>query len=129
LRRHVNPPSSDPISIAQGRKRVAGAHKSTSFNIKAIKDKNRKPPTPVEEKPLVEDPVVLEDGSFATLLTINGRMCRWPIGDPCENDFHFCGREPKEGSSYCEAHTRKAYQSHIQRARPPGPDRSARINI
>jgi GcrA cell cycle regulator len=44
------------------------------------------------------------------VLTINDRMCRWPIGDPAENEFHFCGRNPKPGSPYCEAHARKAYQ-------------------
>jgi GcrA cell cycle regulator len=57
-----------------------------------------------------EDPVILDDGSFATVLTINDRMCRWPIGDPSDNEFHFCGRGPKTGSPYCEAHARKAYQ-------------------
>jgi GcrA cell cycle regulator len=57
-----------------------------------------------------QDPVTLEDGSFATVLTINDRMCRWPIGDPAETAFHFCGRKPKLGSPYCEAHARKAYQ-------------------
>ena len=64
------------------------------------------PAQPVVE----EEPVILDDGSFATVLTINDRMCRWPIGDPSENEFHFCGRKPKNGSPYCEAHARKAYQ-------------------
>jgi GcrA cell cycle regulator len=69
--------------------------------------------THVPEPPIVEeDPIVLDDGSFATVLTINDRMCRWPIGDPSENEFHFCGRKPKSGSPYCEAHARKAYQPH-----------------
>jgi GcrA cell cycle regulator len=68
------------------------------------------PPVIVEE-----DPIVLEDGHFATVLTINDRMCRWPIGDPSENEFHFCGHKPKSGSPYCEAHARKAYQPHPQR--------------
>ncbi len=63
------------------------------------------PPVVVEE-----DPITLDDGSFATVLTINDRMCRWPIGDPSENEFHFCGHSPKPGSPYCEAHARKAYQ-------------------
>jgi GcrA cell cycle regulator len=62
-----------------------------------------------------EDPIILEDGSFATVLTINDRMCRWPIGDPSEHEFHFCGRKPKSGSPYCEAHARKAYQPQLQR--------------
>ncbi|HEX3984428.1 MAG TPA: GcrA family cell cycle regulator [Acidisoma sp.] len=64
------------------------------------------PPPPVIE----EDPILMDDGSFATVLTINDRMCRWPIGDPSENAFHFCGHKPKSGSPYCEAHARKAYQ-------------------
>src|ERR1700674_5423044 len=68
-----------------------------------------------EPEIIEEDPVVLEDGKFATVLTINDRMCRWPIGDPAENEFHFCGRKPKVGSPYCEAHARKAYQPQQQR--------------
>src|ERR1700712_4349259 len=57
-----------------------------------------------------EDPLQLEDGSHATVLTISDRMCRWPIGDPAQQEFHFCGHSPKSGSPYCEAHARKAYQ-------------------
>jgi GcrA cell cycle regulator len=78
----------------------------------------------IPEPPIVEeDPVVLEDGSFATVLTISDRMCRWPIGDPADNEFHFCGRKPKLGSPYCEAHARKAYQPHqlrVERRRMAG---------
>ena len=57
-----------------------------------------------------EDPLTLDDGSHATVLTISDRMCRWPIGDPAASEFHFCGHSPKSGSPYCEAHARKAYQ-------------------
>ncbi len=68
------------------------------------------------EPPVVEeDPIHLADGNFVTVLTINDRMCRWPIGDPSENEFHFCGHKPKNGSPYCEAHARKAYQPQQQR--------------
>jgi GcrA cell cycle regulator len=69
------------------------------------------PPAPVVE----EDPLTFDDGSHATVLTINDRMCRWPIGDPSADEFHFCGRSPKGGSPYCEAHARKAYQPQQQR--------------
>lgn len=83
--------------------RVSVAHKHARVHV---------PPPPVVE----EDPVILEDGRFATVLTISDRMCRWPIGDPAENEFHFCGRSPRSGSPYCEAHARKAYQP--QQLRP-----------
>lgn len=83
--------------------RVAAPHKHPRMHV---------PPPPIVE----EDPIVLEDGSFATVLTIRDRMCRWPIGDPSDNEFHFCGRNPKSGSPYCEAHSQKAYQP--QQLRP-----------
>ena len=37
------------------------------------------------------------------------------LGDPAATEGHFCGRSPKEGSPYCEAHARKAYQPQQQR--------------
>ena len=78
------------------------------------------PAAPVVE----EDPLTLEDGSHATVLTISDRMCRWPIGDPAASEFHFCGRSPKSGSPYCEAHARKAYQPQQSAGtkRTEGPD-------
>jgi GcrA cell cycle regulator len=72
------------------------------------------PAAPVVE----EDPLQLEDGSHATVLTISDRMCRWPIGDPAAAEFHFCGHNPKAGSPYCEAHARKAYQPQQARRVP-----------
>src|ERR1043166_3478497 len=86
-------------------------------------DRPRLPPaprlsgrSPVVEPPMVaEDPRVLEDGSHATVLTINDRMCRWPIGDPSADEFHFCGRKPKTGSPLCEAHCPQAHQPQALR--------------
>ncbi len=74
---------------------------------------NAAPPPEIIE----EEPIKLEDGNFATVLTISDRMCRWPIGDPSESEFHFCGRKPRTGSPYCEAHARKAYQPQQLKAR------------
>jgi GcrA cell cycle regulator len=74
------------------------------------------PPPPVVE----EDPVTFDNGSHVTVLTVNDRMCRWPVGDPSENDFHFCGHKPKNGSPYCEAHARKAYQPQQSHRRDRG---------
>jgi len=80
----------------------------------------------VQAAPVVEeDPLQLEDGSHATVLTISDRMCRWPIGDPSASEFHFCGHNPKAGSPYCEAHARKAYQP--QQARRSDKDNKGRM--
>lgn len=39
----------------------------------------------------------------------NGPACRWPIGDPKTDDFHFCGDPSIEGKPYCEKHCAMAY--------------------
>lgn len=41
--------------------------------------------------------------------------CRWPIGDPLQTDFHFCGLTKLDGISYCEFHARKAFQPPMRR--------------
>lgn len=46
----------------------------------------------------------------ASIATLRENSCRWPIGDPTEADFHFCGREKINGVPYCEFHARLAFQ-------------------
>ncbi len=71
-------------------------------------------------KPSIVEPEVieearLEDGSYATVLTITDSMCKWPIGHPGSESFHFCGRDVVAPSPYCDAHTRIAYQVSVPR--------------
>ena len=37
-------------------------------------------------------------------------QCRWPIGDPDSEDFHFCGETVFVGKPYCYEHCKQAYQ-------------------
>ena len=53
----------------------------------------------------------------ATILTLKESSCRWPIGDPQHEDFHFCGRNKVTGLPYCEFHARRAFQPVQQRRR------------
>ncbi|MGI9379687.1 MAG: GcrA family cell cycle regulator [Methyloligellaceae bacterium] len=46
----------------------------------------------------------------ASIMSLTADMCRWPIGDPTEKDFHFCGRDKVAGIPYCEHHARVAFQ-------------------
>lgn len=39
------------------------------------------------------------------------RMCRWPLGDPRDADFHFCGCNAVPGLPYCPDHAKMAYQA------------------
>ena len=59
-----------------------------------------------------------------TLLDLNERVCKWPIGHPDEAGFHFCGKASKPSFPYCEEHCLVAYQAQLprrDRSRPPPP--------
>ncbi|MFB9140102.1 GcrA family cell cycle regulator [Maritalea porphyrae] len=46
-----------------------------------------------------------------SLLQLSETTCKWPIGDPLNDDFHFCGRNSDEGKPYCEFHSKRAYHT------------------
>ncbi|MBJ7500082.1 MAG: GcrA cell cycle regulator [Sphingopyxis sp.] len=58
-----------------------------------------------------------------SLLDLNDRICRWPMGHPGEPDFHFCGEAVNPGFPYCVEHCGRAYQAQLPRGtrRPPPP--------
>jgi GcrA cell cycle regulator len=58
-----------------------------------------------------------------SLLDLNDRICKWPIGHPGEPDFHFCGQAANPGFPYCVQHCGVAYQAQLPRRdrRPPPP--------
>ena len=41
--------------------------------------------------------------------TGNFRSCQWPIGDPLEVGFHYCGGQNIPTKPYCIEHFKKAY--------------------
>jgi GcrA cell cycle regulator len=53
------------------------------------------------------------------LLDLRECMCRFPIGDPKDEAFHFCGRDKADGISYCDHHARIAFRPSTPR-RPSG---------
>jgi GcrA cell cycle regulator len=52
-----------------------------------------------------------------TLAELKETMCHWPIGDPMEEGFHFCGRRKSFGVPYCEHHAAIAYNPAGRRRR------------
>lgn len=45
------------------------------------------------------------------LADLKDRMCRWPLGDPRDSDFSFCGCASVPGLPYCTEHAKIAYQA------------------
>jgi GcrA cell cycle regulator len=58
-----------------------------------------------------------------SLLDLNEKICKWPLGHPGEPDFHFCGAPANPGFPYCVQHCGVAYQAQLPRRdrRPPPP--------
>ncbi len=79
------------------------------------------PPAPPRRLvPAKPSPQIAEKTS---LLDLNERVCRWPMGHPGEPDFHFCGVNVNPGFPYCVEHCGRAYQAQLPRGarRPPPP--------
>ena len=60
-----------------------------------------------EEITKVETPAVEELN--IPLVKLDNHTCRWPLGDPRDEDFCFCGKKIRTGQTYCEEHSAIAY--------------------
>lgn len=78
-----------------------------------------RPPATLEpdlDEPEFMAPVVLTGGDMTTVGTLKKNMCKWPIGDPAKEDFHFCGQSTSTGKSYCPYHAHLAFQPPQRRS-------------
>ncbi len=53
---------------------------------------------------------VIKTGEGISILELTDKLCKWPIGDPRDDDFHFCGGKSLPGVPYCGPHAMEAYQ-------------------
>jgi len=81
------------------------------------------PIPPAPPRRLVPAKPSAEIAGKTSLLDLNDRVCRWPMGHPGEADFHFCGDKVNPGFPYCVEHCGRAYQAQLPRGarRPPPP--------
>ena len=104
-----------------GRATPAKPQRGRSFN--EPKDETTSPSlvdASSSQKNLIADPefstpVVLAGGDLTTVATLKNNMCKWPVGDPASDEFHFCGQPAAPGKSYCAYHARMAFQPSHQR--------------
>ena len=61
--------------------------------------------------------LVIPMGERKYIQTLTESCCRWPIGDPQQPEFHFCGKKKIPGLPYCEVHARRAFQPPQARRR------------
>ncbi|UYY59895.1 GcrA family cell cycle regulator [Sphingomonas sp. S2-65] len=80
------------------------------------------PSTPAPPRRLVPAKPSEAIAGKTSLLDLNDRVCKWPLGHPGEPDFHFCGDKVNPGFPYCVAHCGHAYQAQLpRRDRRPAP--------
>jgi GcrA cell cycle regulator len=89
------------------------------------------PATPAPPRRLVPAKPSPEMAGKTTLLDLNDKICKWPLGHPGEPDFHFCGDVVNPGFPYCVAHCGQAYQAQMprrdRRVPPPMPFGGPRV--
>jgi GcrA cell cycle regulator len=121
-------PASSPARPRKARPttphRPSGARSFVSGNT-ALKIHAHPAPRRVIVQVPIED-LVVPISLNVSLLALNDQMCKWPIGDPGTEGFHFCGHRNFNSLPYCEYHSRLAYQPVNDRRRERERERDAR---
>ncbi len=91
-------------TVAKGEGKTAKAKAETEV----VKEKTTTRSVKVSAKDLaVHQRIVQHSLEMANL---KPNQCRWPIGDPDSEHFHFCGETVFVGKPYCYEHCKQAYQ-------------------
>ncbi len=61
--------------------------------------------------PRLEPELFIPPAERIGLMELTEKTCKWPIGDPLLDDFHFCGHDASDGAPYCKFHSRRAYHT------------------
>jgi GcrA cell cycle regulator len=103
-------PTAPRVLGRANRRQFAGAHISST--------PRPRPSTPTPSR--VPGP---ELTVTASILSLGGEQCRWPIGDPRDADFGYCGRFRDRHASYCDHHAGVAVAKQSPRRQAAGLDR------
>ncbi len=97
---------------------IGKAHRlKLSNRVSPIQQNTKKPaakaapeekPAPRAKSPAIAEKFIKVKG--VKLAELKEKMCRWPIGDPRDTNFMFCGCNSVAGLVYCADHARIAYQ-------------------
>ena len=113
-------PAKKEKEAAAPRKEAAAAPKESAAPRKPAQQQTKHPPLMHNrdvEEPRKPEKEILPLNGGTPLIDLTERMCKWPIGDPREADFTFCGRGIRVGTPYCPDHAAMAYQTS-SRGRP-----------
>lgn len=96
-----------PVAKATAKKAVADK-KNTPVKEAAKKAEKSKPTAKADAKSLAVHQRIIQHS--LEMANLKPNQCRWPIGDPDSEHFHFCGETVFVGKPYCYEHCKQAYQ-------------------
>ena len=112
-----------PSPVKAGEEAVNTVPEAVAPSASSVKPATPPPAAAIAVRPLVKKPVRSGKSARTTLLDLNEKICKWPIGHPGDADFHFCGKASQAGFPYCTEHCLVAYQAQLPRRdrdrRPP----------
>lgn len=104
------------VPVPKDKPKIANARRSVASRFHHARKRIQKPSGSIPKGPAkVPDHRPLRTETIATpdklkpLLDLGPHDCRWPVGDPREKGFGFCGAHRVEGLAYCPDHVRIAY--------------------
>jgi GcrA cell cycle regulator len=82
--------------------------------VKIARPKYVEPRDTGERQPPTPDAFAIPVSNRVKLLDLRETHCRFPSGDPSEEDFGFCGEFADYGAPYCSFHQAIAYRPSDQ---------------
>jgi GcrA cell cycle regulator len=112
-----------PSPVKAGEEPVAAAPAAAPVASAAPAPVAPAPVAPPAARPPAKKPARTGKAARTTLLDLNEKICKWPLGHPGDADFHFCGKASQASFPYCTEHCLVAYQAQLPRRdrdrRPP----------
>ncbi|WP_180898296.1 GcrA family cell cycle regulator [Martelella soudanensis] len=102
-------PTAAPQQTASAAPRTVGAT--------ALKHDIEADAVPARRQQPTPNNVVVPIMKKVALTELTEMTCKWPVGDPTQDDFYFCGCEAPENTPYCSYHAKLAYQPVSERRR------------
>lgn len=106
-------PAKKPVAPAK-KEPVKKAESAKKASAKPGFEENKKMPAPrvvsskTSNKTLAMHQRIIQHS--LEMANLKPNQCRWPIGDPDSEHFHFCGEQVFVGKPYCYEHCKQAYQ-------------------
>jgi GcrA cell cycle regulator len=87
------------------------------------------PPTEAAPLAALANATSRPDGKIISILEVSERLCRWPVGDPREPGFGYCGSDAANGHVYCAEHVAIAFQAPNRKDKKPVVKTAAKAEV